>query len=171
MKFFATSVAIACDRERGNFQQAIAMRSVLESFGIQVYFYQLLQQQNTLDFLAGNYADCDYTILYCFGRDNKAGESQVNLQVVEQQDHDYDNKLNWHLATVSLTANNLGEYIKNAKGTFICGAATGDQWAAALLKVGYRACILPTTVDIACNSQTLFLTGFFYYLMMHSLDY
>ena len=171
MKLLSTSVAIACDSAAGNFQQAAAMRSVLETFGIQVYFYQLLQQQNLLDFLAGNYADCDYLIWYCFGCPNEQGGSQINFQVVHQQDNDYDNKSNWQRNTVSLTPNNLAEYIKNPKGTLICGAAFSSQWASALLKVGYQACILPTTADLACNSQTLFLTGFFYYLTIHSLDY
>ena len=138
MKLLSLSVAIACDGELGNFQQATAMRSVLETFGIQVYFYQLLQQQNLLDFLAGNYADCDYTILYCFGCPNEKGGSQINFQVVHQQDNDYDNKSNWQRTTVSLTPNNLIEYIKNPKGTLICGSTEGDKWADACLKADIK---------------------------------
>lgn len=171
MKLFSISVAIACDGAAGNFQRAAAMRSVLETFGIRVYFYQLLQQQNLLDFLAGNYADCDYVIWYCFGCPNERGESQINFQVVHQQDNDYDNKSNWQLTTVSLTPENLAEYVENPKGTLICGATFGTEWASAILKARYKACVIPTTADLACNSETLFLTGFFYYLTMHSLDY
>jgi len=170
MKRLSISVAIIGDGAAGNFQQAAAIRSVLESFSIKVYFYQLLQQQNLLDFLAGNYADCDYVIWYCYGCPNEQG-SQINFQVVHQQDNDYDNKSNWQRQTIGLTPNNLAEYIKNPKGTLICGAAFGSEWAEALLKAGYQACILPTTADIACNAKMLFLTGFFYYLTMHGLDY
>lgn len=173
MKRLSLSVAIICDGAAGNFQKAAAMRSVLETFGIQVYFYQLLQQQNLLDFLAGNYADCDcdYVIWYCFGCPSEKGESQINFQVVHQQDNDYENKSNWQRTTVSLTPDNLTKYIQNPKGTLICGVAFGSEWAKALLNAGYPACILPTTSDLACNSQTLFLTGFFYYLTIHGLDY
>ena len=171
MKLPFLSVAIMCDGAPGNFQRATVVRSVLETFGIQVYFYQPLQQQSLLDFFQGNYADCDYVIWYCFGCPNERGEAQVNFQVVHQQDNDYESKSNWQRVRFGLTPNNLTDYIQNPKGTLICGAAFGSEWAQAFLKVGYQACILPTTADLANNSKMLFLTGFFYYLMMHGMDY
>ena len=171
MKRLSLSVAIACDGAAGNFQQATAIRSVLETFGIQAYFYQLLQQQNAIDFLAGNYADCDYVIWYCFGCPNENGEEQINFQVVHQQDNDYDSKSNWYRTTVSLTPDNIPQYIKNPKGTLICASTIGDKWAKSFLQTGYQAYIAPATADLALNSYTLFLTGFFYYLVMHGLDY
>ena len=171
MKLLSLSVAIACDGAAGNFQRAAAMRSVLETFGIQVYLYRLGQQQNVLDFLAGNYADCDYVIWYCYGCPDANGMTQINFQVVHQQDNDYESKSNWQRTQVSLTPLNLSQYIKNPKGTLICGSTGGEQWAKAILKAGYQACIVPTTLDLACNSETLFLTGFFYHLLMHTLDY
>ena len=58
MKRPLAKVAIACDGAPGNFQRASAIRSVLENFGLQVYFHQLLQQQNVLDFLAGDRYRC-----------------------------------------------------------------------------------------------------------------
>ena len=171
MKRLSTSVAIMCDGAAGNFQQASAVRSVLESFGLQVYFYQITQKQNVIDFLAGNYADCDYVIWFCYGCPDSEGNEQLNFSVVHQQENDYDNKSGWERVNVNLTPSNLGEYIKNPKGTLICAATSGKYWAEAFIKAGYKAYIAPNKADTACNSYTLFLTGFFYYLLMHSLDY
>ncbi|MEL6786572.1 MAG: hypothetical protein AAFO76_03995 [Cyanobacteria bacterium J06607_15] len=171
MKLLSLSVAIMCDAAPGNFQKAIATRGVLETYGIQVYFYQLLQQQNLLNFFAGNYASCDYVIWCCFGCQNEQGEEQVNFQVVHQQDNDYEQKSNWQRVQFGLTPHNLANYIKNPQGTLICGAMVGDRWVESILQAGYQAYIAPTTADLACNAETLFLTGFFYYLTMHGLDY
>ena len=171
MKRFSTTVVIVCDGSAGNFQQASAVRSVLETFCLRVYFYQLLQQQNVLDFLAGDYPDCDYVIWFCYGCPDSDGNEQLNFSVVHQQDNDYDHKSGWERVNVSLTPSNLSKYLKNPKGTLISGASSGKYWAEAFLSAGYKACIVPTQADIACNSYTLFITGFFYYLTMHSLDY
>ena len=171
MKLLSLSVAIMCDGAPGNFQKAAAIRSVLETFNIQVYFYQLLQQQSLLDFFQGNYADCDYVVWCCFGCINERGEEQVNFQVAHQQDNDYENKSNWQRLQFGLTPNNLANYIKNPKGTLICGATVGGKWEKSVLNTGYKAYIAPTTADLAINSETLFLTGFFYYLTIHGLDY
>lgn len=136
MKLLSLSVAIICDATLGNFERATATRSVLESFGIQVYFYRLLQQQNLLDFFAGNYANCDYVIWYCFGCTNEKGEEQVNFQVVHQQNNDYEDKSNWQRVQFSLTPSNLADHIKNPKGTLICGAMIADKWVESILKAG-----------------------------------
>ena len=59
------------------FVTATAIRSVLETFSIQVYFYQLLQQQNLLDFLASNYADCNYVIWWRRGLCQNGSRSKL----------------------------------------------------------------------------------------------
>ena len=171
MKALSTSVVIVCDAAPGNFQRASAVRSVLETFGLQIYFYQLLQQQNVLDFLGGDYPDCDYVIWFCYGCSDNDGNEQLNFTVVHQQDNDYNSKSGWERVNVSLTPSNLGKYIKNPQGALICAATSGKYWAEAFLAAGYKAYIAPTQADTACNSETLFITGFFYYLMMHTLDY
>ncbi|GAB4553896.1 MAG: hypothetical protein Tsb0014_47120 [Pleurocapsa sp.] len=171
MKLLSTSVAIACDSAPGNFQRASAIRSVLETFGLQVYFYHLLQQQNVLDFLAGDRPDCDYTIWFCYGRSDENGNELVNFSVVHQQDNDYKNKSGWERVNVTLTPANVSQYIQNAQGILICSSMIGSYWSEAMLNQGYQAFIAPQEPDLANNSYMLFLTGFFYYLMMHSLDY
>ena len=171
MKLLSTSVAIACDSAPGNFQRASAIRSVLETFGLQVYFYHLLQKQNVLDFLAGDRPNCDYTIWFCYGQSDANGNERVDFSVAHQQDNDYENKSGWERVNVTLTPVNAGEYIQNAQGTLICGSMVANHWSKALLNQGYQAFIAPIEPDIANNSYLLFLTGFFYYLMMPSLDY
>jgi hypothetical protein len=83
------SVVIVCDNAPGTFQQAIAIRSVLEAFRVQVNFYQLVRKHDVLDFLSGNYPDCDYVIWFCYGSPSIDGEDQLNFQVVHQQDNNY----------------------------------------------------------------------------------
>lgn len=165
------SVVIACDGAPGNFQQATAIRNVLETFGLQVYFFQLLQQQNIFDFLAGNYPNCDYVIWYFYGSTSLNDSEQLNFQVVTQKDNDYTNKLGWEQVTISLTPLTVSQYVKNPKGILICGATSGEHWAKAFLAVGYKAYIAPTQANLACNSYLLFIMGFFYHLLMDTLDY
>jgi|GEM_PF-1896914 len=165
------SVTIACDGAPGNFQQASTIRSILENFGVQVYFYQLLQQQNLLDFLAGNYPDSDYTIWFFYGCPDSNGNEQLNFEVVHQQNNDYSSKSGWERIKFKLTPATIAKYIKNPQGTLICGSTSTKDWVKAFLKVGYKAYIAPTQPDLAINSYILFITGFFYYLLMHFLDY
>jgi hypothetical protein len=171
LKRLSTSVVIACDGAPGNFQQAAAIRSVLETFGVQVSFFELLQQQNVLDFLAGNYPDCDYVIWYFYGSPGLNGEESLDFQVAHQKDNDYTNKSGWERVKFSLTPSNISQYVKNPQGILICGATSGEHWSKAVLAVGYRAYIAPIQADLACNSYLLFLVGFFYHLLMHNLDY
>lgn len=171
VKRLSTSVVIACDGALGNFQQAAAIRSVLETFGLQVYFLQLLQQQNVIDFLAGNYPDCDYVIWFFYGSPGLNGEEQLDFQVGHQKDNDYTNKSGWERVKFSLTPSNVSQYVKNSQGILICGASSGEHWAKAFLSTGYQAYIAPTQPDLALNSYILFITGFFYHLLIHTLDY
>lgn len=170
MKLFSTSVAIACDGTSGTFKVATAIRGVLETFGLQVYFYQLTQKQNVLDFLAGNYPDCDYTIVCCNGREGEDGENQLVFHVVHQIDNDYNCKTGWEWVDFILTPSNISQYVKNPKGILIC-VGSGEVWAKAFLEAGYKGYIAPSQEDLAWNSYILFVTGFFYYLLAHSLDY
>ena len=171
MRRLSTSVVIVCDGAAGNFQHASAVRGVLETFGLQIHFYQLLQQQNVLNFLTGDYPDCDYVIWFCYGCPDNNGNEQLNFSVVHQKDNNYDNKSGWERVNVTLTPANLSEYIKNPKGTLICAATSGKYWAETFLAAGYEAYIAPSRGDTSCNSDTLFIIGFFYYLTMHGLDY
>ncbi|MGL4881138.1 MAG: hypothetical protein ACRC8K_08740 [Waterburya sp.] len=171
LKRLSISVVILCDGAPGNFQQATAVRSVLETFGVQIYFYQLLQQQNILDFLAGNYPDCDYVIWFCYGCPSLDGEEQLIFSVVHQQDNDYTKKSNWERVNVSFTSSTITQYIYNPKGILICGAITGEKWQQSLFEVGFKAYIAPKQVDLTNNSYLLFIIGFFYHLLIHTLDY
>jgi hypothetical protein len=171
VKKLSTLVTIACDSAPGNFQQAVAIRSVLETFGLQVYFLQLLHQQSVMDFLAGDYPNCDYVIWFFYGSPGLNGEEQLDFQVVHQKNNDYTNKSGWKRVQFSLTPSNVSQYVKNSQGILICGASSGENWAKAFLSTGYKAYIGPTQPDLACNSYTLFITGFFYHLLIHTLDY
>jgi hypothetical protein len=138
---------------------------------LQIYFFELLQKQNVLDFLAGDYPDCDYVIWYFYGSPGLNGDEQLNFQVVQQKNNDYTNKSGWERVQFSLGPLTVSHYVKNPKGTLICGATSGEHWAEAFLAAGYKAFIAPTQTDLACNSETLFIIGFFYHLLMHTLDY
>jgi hypothetical protein len=168
---FSTSVVIACDGAPGNFQQATAIRSVLEVFGVQVYLYELVQKNLVLDFLSGNYPDCDYVLLFCYGHPGENGEEQLDFQVVHQKDNDYTSKSGWERMSFILTPSTVSQYIKDPKGTLVCGATSGELWAESFLSAGYQTYIAPTKADVACNSEILFITGFFYHLLLHTLDY
>lgn len=165
------SVVIVCDNAAGNLQQGMAIRSVLEAFHVQVNFYQLLKKNDVLDFLSGNYPDCDYVIWFCYGSPEIDGEDRLNFQVIHQQNNEYTSKSGWEQINFTLTPSTVLEYIKNPKGTLICGAASGQLWAKAFISAGYNGYIAPTNKDLACNSEILFLTGFFYHLLIHNLDY
>lgn len=171
LKTRSISVVIACDSAPGNFQQATAIRGILEAFGVQVHFYELVQKQNVLDFLSGNYPSCDYTIWFIYGSFGTNGEEKLDFQVVHQNDSDYTNKQGWERINFSLTPSTVSEYIKNAKGTLICGAASGNTWADPFLSTGFQGYIAPIKPDLACNSYILFITGLFYHLLFHTLDY
>lgn len=171
LQSFSTSVVIACDGSPGSFHQATAIRGVLEAFGIQVYLYELVQKQILLNFLSGNYPDCDYVIWCCFGRMGENGEEYLEFQVVHQKDNDYTNKSGWERISFILTPSTVSQYVKAPKGTLICGSTCGELWAEAILSAGYKQYIAPRTSDLACNSLILFITGFFYHLLLHTLDY
>jgi hypothetical protein len=168
---FSTSVVIACDGALGSFQQATAIRGVLEAFGVQVHLYELMQKQIVVDFLSGNYPDCDYVIWFCNGYPGENGEEQLDFQVVHQKDNDYTSKSGWERMNFILTPSTVSQYVKDPKGTLICSATSGELWAEAFLSAGYQTYIAPSKADIAYNSEILFITGFFYHLLLHTLDY
>ncbi len=164
------SVVIACDHDF--FQQANAVRAVLESFGwVRVQFFEFFQQRQVIDFLAGNYPDCDYVIWYGWGYPDSETEDQLRFQVVHQKDDDYKSKTGWERVNFTLTPSTVAQYVQNPKGTLICGAIAGDVWSQPLLQTGFKAVIAPQPPDISCNAETLFLTGFFYTLLVHHSDY
>jgi hypothetical protein len=109
--------------------------------------------------------------LLCFGRSGENGEEQLDFEVVHQKDNDYSNKSGWERVKFILTPSTVSQYIKNPKGTLICGATSGDLWVEAFLSAGYKSYIAPSQADIAINSEILFITGFFYHLLLHTLDY
>ena len=165
------SAVIVCDNAPGTFQQAIAIRSILEAFHVRVSFYQLVRKNDLLDFLLGNYSDCDYVIWFCYGSPGIDGEDGLNFQVVHQKDNNYTSKSGWEQINFTLKPSTVSQYVKNPKGTLICGAASGQLWAEAFISAGYQGYIAPTNQDLSCNSEILFLTGFFYHLLIHNLDY
>jgi hypothetical protein len=173
MKLFSNHVVIGCDRDPGIRQQAETLRSVLEGLAIRVHLYHFVHYRNVVKFLKGQIPDSDYTILCCHGVGDTEEEMRLNLEVIRQENDQDDLKYGWDEVTFYLTPGNIPEYIKKPKGTLICTAfgSGREPWVKAFLESGYEAYIAPVGPSVAATSSVLFLTSFFYHLMMHTQDY
>lgn len=106
MKLF-NSVVIGCDNSTYSFQAANAIRAALESFGLRVHLYDLVQKQDTLKFLAGVIPECDDVIFCCHGDNDVNGGAQIAFQVVDQADGDYSQANGWERVKFALTPANI----------------------------------------------------------------
>lgn len=170
LKMF-TPVAIVCDHTM--FREAHALRTVLESFALQVDFHYLIQKRQVLDFFAQsrNYA---YTVIFCHGSGESVDDMHLRIEVVDQQSGDYDNPEGWDFIAVELTPARIAEYIQNRDGTLLstaCGSGR-KPLAEAFLNAGYSAYIAPISLedseeheDVDLDSSLVFFITFFYYLM------
>lgn len=97
---------------------------------------------------------------------------QLNLEVIRQDKDQDDLKYDWDEVTFHLTPKNIPEYIENPKGTLICTACHSGQepWVKAFLAAGYKAYIAPVE-PVHVASSVLFITSFFYHLLMHTREY
>lgn len=167
-----TRVAIACDRTM--LKEAQALRGMLEAFRLQVDFYYFVQKRQILDFFAQprNYA---YTIIFCHGSGETAEDMHLRLEVVDQENGDYDTPGDegWDHVVVELTPAKIAEYVQNREGTLLstaCGSGR-EPLAEAFLKSGYQSYIAPVHPDdpkeiyVDLDSSLVFFTSFFYYLM------
>lgn len=170
LKMF-TPVAIICDRTM--YREAHALRGVLESFALQVDFYNLIQKRQLLAFFAQprNYA---YTVIFCHGSGDTADESHLRIEVVDQKSGDYDDPTGWDFIAVELTPDTIAEYVQNREGTLLstaCGSGR-KPLAEAFLKSGYSSYIAPVSLedsdmleDVDLDSSLVFFINFFYYIM------
>lgn len=173
MRLFFNHVVIGCDYTPEMRKQAETLRSVLECFAIRVHLYQFVHYRNVVEFLKGEIPECDYVILFCHGGGETREDKQLNLRVIRQADDQDERKDGWQNFTLHLTPEDIPEYVENPKGTLICTACgSGDQaWANSFLDVGYKAYIAPAGNYVDGNSGILFVTSFFYHLMMPTRDY
>ena len=166
-----TRVAIACDRTM--LQDAHALRGMLEAFGLQVDFYYFIQKRQILDFFAQplNYA---YTVIFCHGSGKTAKDMHLRLEVVDQEDGNYDTPEGWDRVVVELTPAKIVEYVQNREGTLLSTACSSGRkpLAEAFLKSGYQSYLAPVhpddatkEIDVDIDSSLVFFTTFFYYLM------
>lgn len=158
-------VVIAYDMNLENFQMATAIRGVLEFYGLQVTLVWLNEKQDAINFFAGHALKVDYTILCAHGIGK---ENRIWFTVVEKvigTDYKYEE------VEFNLTPNNIGEYVKNAGGTFITTACDSGRegFAKAFLDVGYRAFIAPS-VAVDLSSAVMFICGFFCNMLAHDRD-
>lgn len=158
-------VVIAYDMNLENFQMATAIRGVLEFSGLQVTLVWLNEKQNAIDFLAGLALKPDYTILCAHGIGK---ENRLWFTVVEKvigTDYRYEE------VEFNLTPDNIGEYVKNAGGTFITTACDSgcEGFAKAFLDVGYGAFIAPA-VAVDLSSALMFICGFFCNMLARDRD-
>ncbi len=167
-----TPVAIVCDRTM--LREADALRGVLESFRLQVDFHYFVQKRQILDFFLQqrNYA---YTVIFCHGSGQTAEDMHLRLEVVDQEDGDYDTPgdKGWDHVVVELTPAKIAEYVQNRDGTLLstaCGSGR-EPLAEAFLKFGYCSYIAPVHLDdpeeiyVDLDSSLVFFISFFYYLM------
>ena len=167
-----TRVAVVCDRTM--LRDAQALRGMLEAFGLQVDFYFFVQKRQILDFFSQprNYA---YTVIFCHGSGETAENMHLRLEVVDQEDGDYDTPGDegWDHIVVELTPAKISEYVQSREGALLstaCGSGR-EPIAEAFLKSGYRAYIAPVHPDepeeiyVDLDSSLVFFTSFFYYLM------
>ena len=166
-----TPVAIVCDRTM--YREADALRGVLESFALQVDFYNLIQKQQLLAFFSQhrNYA---YTVIFCHGSGDTANESHLRIEVVDQKSGDYDAPTGWDFIAVELTPDKITEIVRNREGTLLstaCGSGR-KPLAEAFLKSGYNSYIAPVSLedsdmleDVDLDSSLVFFINFFYYIM------
>lgn len=173
MKRFYNHVVIGCDYTPEMRQQAEILRSVLEGFSIRVHLYHFVHYRNVIEFLKGQIPECDYVILCCHGVGDTEEEMKFNLQVVRQADDDDERKDGWQRVTFNLTPKNIAEYVENPKGTLICMACGSgrEAWVNSFLAAGYKAYIAPVEDYVDWDASILFLTSFFYHLMMPTRDY
>ena len=158
-------VVIAYDKNLENHQMAIAIRGMLEFYGLNVSLVWLNEKQNAIDFLAGHVPKADYTILCAHGIGH---ENRIWLTVIEKMagtDYCYEE------AEFNLTPDNIGEYVKNASGTFMTTACESGRgvFAKAFLDAGYRAFIAPE-VAVDVTSSAMFICSFFCNMLAHERD-
>lgn len=158
-------VVIAYDKNLENFQMAIALRGMLEFYGLSVSLVWLNEKQNAIDFFAGYISKADYTILCAHGIGK---ENRIWLTVIEKMtgaDYCYEE------VEFNLTPDNVGEYVKNSGGTFITTACESGRevFAKAFLSTGYHAFIAPE-VAVDVTSSAMFICGFFCNMLAHERD-
>jgi hypothetical protein len=158
-------VVIAYDMNLENFQMATAIRGVLEFYGLQVTLVWLNEKQNAIDFFSGHAPKADYTILCAHGIGK---ENRIWLMVVEKV---VGTEYRYEEVAFNLTPDNIGDYVKNAGGTFITTACDSGckGFAKAFLDAGYRAFIAPS-VAVDLSSAVLFICGFFCNMLAHGRD-
>ena len=168
MKLF-TSAAIVCDQTF--VEHAIALRAILETFRIRVDFYRLVQKPQINSFFQGT--PYPYTIIMCHGRGKTNDDMHLALEVVEQEQEEYDRTDGWNATTVKVTPGWIREHINNRQGTLIstaCGSGR-EQLANAFLQAGYAAYIAPITTNYDANAGLIFVSNFFYFLISEDRDY
>lgn len=165
MTHTSTKVVIAYDMNLENFKMAVAIRGVLEFYGLQVTLVWLNTKTDAIDFFAGQGPKTDYTILCAHGIGQ---ERRIWLAVVDKVP---GTEYMYKDVEFNLTPENIGELIKNAEGTLISTACdSGSQaFATAFLNSGYRAFIGPRVAE-DLSSAVIFICGFFIHLLAHERD-
>ena len=164
-----TRVAIACDRTM--LKDAHALRGMLEAFGLQVDFYYFVQKRQILDFFAQPRKLRLYGYLLPRFWCETAEDMHLRLEVVDQEDGDYDTPGDegWDHVVVELTPAKIAEYVQNREGTLLstaCGSGR-EPLAEAFLKSGYQSYIAPIHPDdpkeiyVDLDSSLVFFYQFF----------
>lgn len=161
------SVVVICDNSRRMTQDANAIRTVLEAFGLRVYLYDLVQKRDALEVLAEGFPECEFVILCCHGYSDPNGGPQIVLEVIDQVDGDYNKCGGWEKSTINLTPANISDYFSGNGRTLLsiaCGSGK-ELLAKAFLQADFKAYIAPGGAGVHTNSTILFVIGFFYHLL------
>lgn len=163
-------VAIVCDNKL--LDEALALRAVLESYGIQVDFHRFIQKRQIFAFFAHPHPEHSHTILVCHGSGGDE-DPYLMFEVVDQAEGRYDDPDGWDGITVRWTAAEVLAHVGGGRGTVLslaCGSGRAPL-ARAFLKAGFQAYIGPVSHYLDVDSALVFAINFFYFLLAEDRDY
>lgn len=169
MKLF-TPVAVVCDHTL--VEDALAIRSVLESFRLRVDFHRLVQSQQLYEFFAAPPQHYAATVLVCHGSGDDS-DPFLRFEVVDQKDGNYQSPDGWEMVTLEWTAARIREHVQGGLGIVLSLACGGgrEPLAQAFLDAGCDAYVGVVTPYVDMASAVSFAVNFFYLLMAEDRDY
>lgn len=169
MKLF-TPVAVVCDHTM--VENAAALRAMLEAYRLRVDFYRFVQKPQVFNFFSQD-LQYPYTIIFCHGMGEGDENMHMALEVVEQEDDDYDQTDGWSMTTVQMTPAWIAEHVQGRSGSLIstaCGSGR-EPLARAILGAGYSSYIAPVETYYNADAGLIFVANFFYFLMSEDRDF
>ena len=157
------SVVVVCDQPQLDI--ALAIRGMLEAYGLRGHLVRCAQKRNVFEVMAGGIPDASHVVM-CPGPFMLEGDDlEVAFSVVD------DVSGQWQRELVSFKPNDIIRSIRLSGRTIVSlGCRTGrEPIANAMLETGCRAFIAPAGY-VDADACALFTVGFFYHLMREVRD-